>query len=119
MAGPANLQGICIPSALVAELPHFLASRGAKVEAVAQADAEKAATWRHSAFRCASPHGPVVLVTVQRHKTACGEGHLVMFYPQWAGCGEPEEKRFLSDLVETVRLRGAYEMASQRRGKRA
>jgi hypothetical protein len=119
MAGPENVQGICIPSAMVAEFPQVLASRGAKVDVVAQSDAERAAAWKHSAFRCTSPDGPVVLVTVQHHKTACGEGSLVLFYPQWEGRGEPEEKQFLADLVETVRLRGAYEMARQPRAKRA
>ena len=119
MAGPENVQGICIPSALVAELPHVLASRGAKVEVAELSDAERAAPWKHSAFRCTSPDGPAVLVTMQRHKTACGEGNLLLFYPQWKGRGEPEEKQFIADLVETVRLRGAHEMARQRRAKRA
>ena len=115
MAGPPNVRGICIPLALVAKLPQVWATCGAKVDVVAQSDAERAAAWKHSAFRCASPDGPVVLVTVQHHKAACGEGNLVIFYPQWKGRGESGEKQFLTNLVEAVQQRGAYEMARRRK----
>ena len=118
MAGPENLQGICVPPALVAEIPQVLASCGAKVEVVELSDAERAAA-RLSVFRCISPMGFVVNVSLQRHRVACGDGTLVIFYPQWKGRGGPGEEQFLANLVGVVRQRGAYEMARRRRDKRA
>ncbi len=117
MAGPENLQGICVPPALVAELPQALAACGAKVEIIELSDAERAAA-RLSVFRCISPMGFVVNVSLQRHRVACGDGILALFCPQWKGRGEPGQEQFLANLAEVVRQRGAYEMARQRRAKR-
>lgn len=113
MAGPENLKGICIPPALVAELPQVLASCGAKVEVVELSDTERAAA-RLSVFRCISANGFAVNVSIQRHRVACGDGTLALFYPQWKGRGESGEKQFLANLVEVVRQRGAYGMARRR-----